>query len=272
MRGAWEGPLEGQVVVMRCACLYARKSKDLSFFLPRFHFFFMAKNALVRYLYDEVRYYTGSENAWTTGALTHDAKVALDKRLARICSVYSYAVRYADDHGFASINDKYIWLTVRPHDDKQPPVAEFVASVRKFATKKYILSYCYAFEQKGENTRDMGKGMHFHLWAEFSNSYSAITRTVKDMWPGMQYKLFQSPQSFTDDKINYMMGKKDKEKMKAVYFDKMWRHKYSIAMLYIDGFEVPKDDMGRIPDWENEAFTYEQERDDFLENGRPQVL
>ncbi len=229
---------------------------------------------LVRYLYDEVKFFTSSEHAWHCGALTHTAKESLDKRLQRICSCFAYASRYADNAGYASISDKYIWLTVRPPDNGCQ-LGELVSLVRKFASKIYIKRYCYCFEQKGVSTDTLGNGFHFHLWAEFTNSYSAIQRTVKDMFPWIGTRLFQSPEYMTADKIWYMMGNKDKEKMKAVFFDKLWRHKVGLAELYITDFELPTckpttSDMDVHEDQETREFEFNDERHDAEAGQRPE--
>lgn len=130
---------------------------------------------------------------------------------------------------------KYL-ITVRPPHDVN-------FNTFKHAVESYInryhnnwLEYRYAYEQKGIDEASLGTGFHIHLiiWTTKINYYpSHILRDTALSFPFVAKHCIQVDTIQNLEKaIQYISGMKEKKKMDAVKFDKIWREKMGLSEIY----------------------------------------
>ena len=134
----------------------------------------------------------------------------------RVQAKYDYAEelkKRVKQKKFEETSYYFFWVTVCPPDSV--PLSSLMKCVDKLLKKKWLTEAYYAYEQRGSNMKDMGKGTHVHLLIkrppskkpshaerEIRSTFSSITQIVdhKNMI-----------KKFWDDKFNYITGIKTGE-------------------------------------------------------------
>jgi hypothetical protein len=136
-------------------------------------------------------------------------------------------------HCFFTVNFKPEFSTEEKAQEVDKELAEFMDKC-KFTGDKYM----YAIEQRGE-TPDTVNGIHAHiLFEKGSNAPSKIQRAFKtkffDKYVGspacLDYRYIT--QDRVDQKIDYMLGVKQKDKMVKVNNDRIIRPLWGIKQFY----------------------------------------
>ncbi len=197
-------------------------------------------------LWDEIRKYMWSSNGWSgnDGAINADFEAELNARMGRVYRIYKLIDGFIKESDFQSIAGKILWLTIRPGDDftDYNGLLKFMDTLTK---KKYIAKYAYVIEQVGEwNGMETEipefRGFHIHAVLQFTNSYSSLMRFINDKCSGWHVFPKRMPESFVDDKLQYMQGVKDKEKEFKVCADRLFRRENGIPAIFINGFSLPQ--------------------------------
>lgn len=77
-------------------------------------------------------------------------------------------------------NSKYIFITINPN--AQITLLDFINKINKLMSKKWMGSYLYVYEQRGETLEEVGKGFHFHAIIEKpkTKKYSEMIRELSN--------------------------------------------------------------------------------------------
>lgn len=115
--------------------------------------------------------------------------------------------------------------------------------MNKLTKKKWMSTYSYCIEQRGESLEELGKGLHIHLL--FHRNQKRPSECVRECfntfnkYTEMSFTIFNKkcckfyPLEYYDDKIEYMVGAKwDKDKLIKVQMDKEFRKRNDIKLLY----------------------------------------
>lgn len=113
----------------------------------------------------------------------------------------------------------------------------------KLTKKKWMSTYSYCIEQRGESLEELGKGLHIHLLfhrnqkrpsecvRECFNTFNKYTEIPFTIFNKKCCKFY--PLEYYDEKIDYMVGAKwDEEKLTKVSMDKEFRKRNNIKSLY----------------------------------------
>ncbi len=135
----------------------------------------------------------------------------------------------------------WIWMTVRPKDGSN--FSNFQTVVDGLVHRKHVAEYLYVFEQVGESLKDLGNGFHFHLLllttpdrpkpSELAKNFKNTFKNICNIKTGACHIITKCPSEFVQDKIDYMLGKKDGigKDIKQVA-DRLWRKSLKIKNFY----------------------------------------
>lgn len=138
----------------------------------------------------------------------------------------------------AKNTSRIYWITINPKDEAT--LETFLKKLEKVVTKKWIQTYYYNIEQRGESMETAGKGLHSHMLIIPSSSkrksevHREFYSTFKDI---VGNKLHVNVQDFPDeyklDKIEYLKGNKwDNDKQTKIATDNYFRDKNKLLMIY----------------------------------------
>lgn len=186
-------------------------------------------------LYDEV----------LTKAIDDNFLQLLKKRSKKIAEqrLESYISRNPDKSFLSAPSAKreIYFLTISFYDDLTN-IDLYLKCVDKFVSLEYIRDarYVYCYEQRSSEGEDF-RGMHMHMVFDKkdgdnykkSKLLPRIYNTFKAVCAKNCIDLKKYPDTFRDDKIEYMKGNKDDEnKLNAVKHNKLFREKYNLKLLY----------------------------------------
>lgn len=150
--------------------------------------------------------------------------------------------RSTQDQGSLSTEspDRYFLLTSNPRPD-----ADFYGwqnQVFKFVRSKGVKDYSLVFEQRGKDSATMGQGFHCHILYR-SNVYASNMRNrcvVLQSFSGSgnnrptlsQFRIDEIPFKNLHQKIRYVHGVKESDKMGSVVIDRIWRKSVSLEDVY----------------------------------------
>lgn len=145
----------------------------------------------------------------------------------------------------------YIWLCVNPN----PTVllSEFNKTINKMITKKWLQSYVYVLEQRGQIEEEIGKGFHLHAIIKrpddkkLSHCIRELSNTFKTICDVSNYHFFQTKfidEAEKDRKMEYILGQKeytdDNRKDLKQQMDKIWRERLNIQPYFFSNIELGK--------------------------------
>lgn len=128
-------------------------------------------------------------------------------------------------------SEKFFWVTVNPKPGILLPVLK--ASVEKMVSKKWIERYAYVYEisESGhEHAHALIKGPCEPARArkELSSSCNKICNTTIPAC----FKFVVIDEALAREKLDYMLGKKKKKKLKGVELTKTWREDNNLQEIY----------------------------------------
>ena len=137
------------------------------------------------------------------------------------------------------INKEWYFLTVNPAPDIT--LKEFMKTIQKAVSKKW-LKYCiYVIEQRGEKEEELGKGFHTHIifnkGCKHCKVVQEMSNTFKKMCDVSNYHLFNL-KSIGDQekirKIEYITGiKADEAKHLKQQMDIIFRKRENLKSYYL---------------------------------------
>lgn len=135
----------------------------------------------------------------------------------------------------------YVVITVNP-DSSNQKIDKLVPLIDRFLKLEYIDSFKFVFEQRGKTEEEMGKGVHCHMLIPRQRvPQSHLERDAKrifvsicdvDNWHCLNFKYINDEDENLAKVVDYMMGKKNTEKMASVKIDKIWRKKLGLEEFY----------------------------------------
>lgn len=143
-------------------------------------------------------------------------------------------------------NNTHCFFTINFKEDQQN--MENIHEVMEDFTKKSSFvkdDYAYAIEQRSEEMEHAGKGSHVHiLFKKGSNAPSKIQRAFKtkffDKYVGtpaaLDYRYIKDDK--VEEKLKYICGIKQKEKMPKVIVDRIHRKNLKIPDVITNGYDV----------------------------------
>lgn len=151
----------------------------------------------------------------------------------------SEKLNYIDENLKGSkCQENWFSLDINPRENIM--LANFMTGVSGFLTKDAVIRAEWAYEQRGEDEENMGKGFHVHINLIYS-------RCRKDLLTAAQkfFKEFASAENINVRVLalqkdlmhrqNYIRGIKTKEKLAKVAMDKPFREKNKIKDIYSKG-------------------------------------
>lgn len=150
-------------------------------------------------------------------------------------------VKMSKDH-----NNGYAWITINPNPSIK--LETFIKVIEKIVKKTCFTDYIYVYEQRGTDTKTLGKGFHAHLLLKRNLKYkpTKCKFNVKDTlkranivtnWQhGFDYKTIGD--EFAVDKLDYILGLKTGTKAdgtaKAISqkYDAIWRLENKLEPYY----------------------------------------
>jgi len=143
----------------------------------------------------------------------------------------------------------YYFITVNPKPDTDINI--FIKLLGNFTKRKPVQNFIYTIEQRGETEAECGKGFHSHILLSWD---SAMSKKVRQ-YAGETFKriigsnnnniinINRIPKEFWEDKVDYMSGKKwDIEKETKLKYDKIFRKKNNLFLLYKKDGNLPQED------------------------------
>lgn len=162
-------------------------------------------------------------------------------------SIQSLLKRYQPER--KEIIYDYLWLTVNPSPETN--LSTFIQIVQKMLQKKWIQSYVYVYEQRGQSEEELGKGFHLHAIIKKPEDKSPahcireLASTFKKVCDTSNYHLFYTKWIGQEEyirKLEYILGQKEstlennKEQKQAM--DKIWRNARSIEPYYYLNIDI----------------------------------
>lgn len=121
-------------------------------------------------------------------------------------------------------------------------ILEFMKVIEKAVSKKWIKSYCYVLEQRGETIEESGKGFHTHIIIQkdptksFTQGLKELARNFNKVCDSSNFHLFQGSKIKLKDidyRRNYILGwKADESKHQKQRIDKIWRRENFLKDYY----------------------------------------
>lgn len=143
----------------------------------------------------------------------------------------------------------YIFITVNPNATCS--LQDFSNLINKMLLKKWLTSYIYVIEQRGQTEEDMGKGFHMHLVITKPEGKSAahcireIGSTFKKICDISNFHCYNTKSISEEEyqrKLKYMLGEKestsDNRKDLKQSMDKIWRVRNNIEPFYFSNISI----------------------------------
>lgn len=139
----------------------------------------------------------------------------------------------------------YIWITINPKPEVT--LKKFISKIKQIIKYKWVLSYWYSLEQRGEDNEKRGEGMHCHMLLKIPTGkripdiraqltkvlISSIIGTKKHVHFVTPREIKLSPDQFMEDKLEYLEGHKwDSEKDVKIEQDLIWREENNLENIY----------------------------------------
>lgn len=136
----------------------------------------------------------------------------------------------------------WYFITIRP-DDSKCTFEEFYEFVRKFANRKCHIQFTLTFEQKGECEDDIGKGFHFHMVTNMTQtSKPEVLRDVRSTFNKLitsnkladnciQIETTRNPDDIIEKYLTDYESV-DGHKSKTKEMDIKWREKMNLEKAY----------------------------------------
>lgn len=131
---------------------------------------------------------------------------------------------------------KLYWVTVNPKDDVT--LETFIKRVEKYTQRKMVHAFNYAFEQRGKNMDEVGKGMHVHILIKSQDKKAWFKRSTISSFTAIvgndqAIDIKQYPMEYEVEKIEYLKGNKwDDEKIESITINKIWRERKKLKTYY----------------------------------------
>lgn len=149
--------------------------------------------------------------------------------------------RYSHLYKQCEINDnsKYLFATINPNP--QITLLDFIKTIEKIISKKWVTNYLYVIEQRGENIAEIGKGFHLHIILEkpkkpFSHIIRELGNTANRVCDTSNFHFFNIKSISEEEcqrKIVYLTGRKaDEAKHLKQEMDIHWRIENKIKSFY----------------------------------------
>lgn len=167
--------------------------------------------------------------------------ISQTKEFIEICKIAKLLhEEYTKELGIQTHN--WYFISIRP-DDRVCTFEEFYDFCRKFAARKCHIQFTLTFEQKGEVEQDLGKGFHFHMVSNMTQtSQPEVLRDVKSTFNKLIESLkiaancIQVTTTRNPDDIieKYLTDYEsiDGHKNKTKEMDKLWREKMNLEKAY----------------------------------------
>lgn len=137
------------------------------------------------------------------------------------------------------IKKEWYFLTVNPAPNKKLP--DFLKTINKALSKKWISYFIYVIEQRGESEAELGKGFHTHIIFNKGIKHCKVVKEMANSFKNMcdvsNYHLFNLKNIGDEEKlrkIEYITGQKaDTEKHLKQQMDIIYRQKEKLKSYYI---------------------------------------
>lgn len=137
------------------------------------------------------------------------------------------------------VDKKWYFLTINP----RPTITleDFMKTIRKALSKKWITYFIFVIEQRGETEEELGKGIHTHIIFNKGIKHCKVIKEMGNSFKNMcdisNYHLFNISNIGDEEKkrkIEYILGTKaDCEKHKKQQMDIIFREKLKLKSHYI---------------------------------------
>lgn len=135
---------------------------------------------------------------------------------------------------------EWYFLTVNP-DTSKVSLREFMKTIEKSLSKKWINYYIFVIEQRGETEEELGRGFHTHIIFNKGIKHCKVVKemsnTFKNMCDVSNYHLFNIKNIGEQEKlrkIEYITGtKSDEQKHLKQKMDIIFRQKENLKSFYI---------------------------------------
>ncbi len=156
------------------------------------------------------------------------------KRYSEYLEVYKHLTKKV------RTGSNFTWITISVKTATKPK--SFFKACAQFVEKKYVDSWFYVFEQRGEREEVAGCGLHCHMVASYKKYLylDEFKKNVLRHFAGFATSaavwITYIKDTFIQDKINYCCGDKFEKKLMKVSIDRIWRQKIKIDDYYTNNF------------------------------------
>lgn len=167
----------------------------------------------------------------------HFNKLIMEEDIEEILPLFREIKR---DINNSQDNSNYIFLNVNPSPNIS--LLYFQQVIEKSLKKKFIKSYLYVLEQRGENEEEAGKGFHTHMIIEkeetkqYTQAIKEFARSFSKVCDTTNFHLFNGSKIKENDiskRRNYILGKKsDENKHLKQQMDIIWRNNNYLKPYY----------------------------------------
>jgi len=167
----------------------------------------------------------------------HFNKLIMEENVEEILPLFRQIKKDIND---VQDNTNYIFLNVNPAPNHS--LLSFQQLIEKSLKKKWIKSYMYVLEQRGENQEELGKGFHTHMIIEkddtkqYTQAIKEMGRTFSKVCDTSNYHLFNGSKIKDidmDKRRNYIIGRKaDPSKWLKQDMDIPWRNENFLKSYY----------------------------------------
>jgi len=167
----------------------------------------------------------------------HFNKLIMEENVEEILPLFREIKKDIND---VKDNSNFIFLNVNPASNHS--LLSFQQLIEKSLKKKWIKSYCYVLEQRGESIAELGKGFHTHMIIEkdetkqYTQCLKEMARTFSKVCDTTNYHLFNGSkikESDINKRRNYILGRKaDESKHLKQDMDIIWRKEYFLKSYY----------------------------------------
>lgn len=174
---------------------------------------------------------------------------------ARAIQQLAYEEKYAEEKKEKRGNEEiFYWITVNPKITVS--LKDLIKCQRKMVSKNWIQSYAYVYEitDNGHiHTHTLIKGTETPFKAERGCASTVAKICDISNKHCFNFKVIQG-NDIAIQKINYLLGKKKKEKQHNMELTKKWREKESLKEIYYSEVPLPCWDLGKriLDDSENQ--------------------
>lgn len=167
----------------------------------------------------------------------HFNKLIMEEQVEDVLPLFRQIKRDINDN---QDNSNYIFLNVNPAPNHS--LLYFQQVIEKSLKKKFIKSFLYVLEQRGENEKELGKGFHAHMIIEkeetkqYTQAIKEFGRSFSKVCDTSNYHLFNGSKIKEIDiskRRNYILGQKaDENKHLKQQMDVIWRQKEFLKSYY----------------------------------------